>query len=89
MSFGCRWVVGILGTALIVQGVDFPIGLHSLGLGAGLAFSATIMATGLLIAIAKIGASDAAPWPIRGIFAALFSVMFLGPCQYWLGRRGC
>ena len=72
--------VGILGTALIVQGVDFPIGLHSLGLGAGLAFSATIMATGLLIAgIAKIGASDAATLALfEAFFAALFSVMFLG-----------
>ena len=60
--------------------VDFPIGLHSLGLGAGLAFSATIMATGLLIAgIAKIGASDAATLALfEAFFAALFSVMFLG-----------
>lgn len=72
--------VTALGIALWLTATPLPLDYWSLVLGSGLALSATIMATGLLIAgIARIGASDAATLALfEAFFAAAISVWFLG-----------
>ena len=56
------------------------ITMNSIALGAGLAFSATIMATGLLLmGIDKVGPSDAATLALsEAFFATALSTLFLG-----------
>ena len=70
----------VLMAACWAMGVTLQPSSTALLLGMGLAVSATILATGLLIAgIARIGASDASTISLsEALFSALFAVVWLG-----------